>query len=97
VKYLDLQDSVAKATLKAARTELDFRENIAWAKYKTGRMTWECLLDPTNITGGSAGFGDYYVEDGELKAPDKFTMTVDVARNPPLQSRPGSWTLGGYH
>jgi len=97
VNFFDLQKDVAIVVLKNARAELNARERIAWAKYKTGSMSWEDLSDPDTITGGAAGFGDYRVQGGLLMAPDKFSMTVDIARSSPTISDPGIWKLGEFH
>jgi type II secretory pathway pseudopilin PulG len=96
-KYLELQTDVAKENFKAAKAELDLRECIAWARYKTYQLSWAGLVNPDTITGGTSGFGKYKVENGRLKAPGLFKMSVDIKRNLPTKSRPGTWVLGKYH
>ena len=64
-KYFDLQDDAAKASLKRAVAELNARENMAWAKYKSGNAS--NLPTENEITGGAGGFGDFYVGSNVLR------------------------------
>jgi prepilin-type N-terminal cleavage/methylation domain-containing protein len=92
-KYFDLQDDAAKASLKRAVAELNARENMAWAKYKSGNTG--SLPSEADITGGASGFGDFYVSGGVLSAPNNFSIRANVNRTAPNESSPGIWALDG--
>lgn len=92
-----LQEQASKAELIGAKAYLDTRESVAWVKYREGKILWDEIQNPDTITGGTEGFGDFKVEDGELKACQKFTMTVDISRVPPTPIAPGRWELGEFH
>ncbi len=57
-KYIELQQDAAKGTLKRAAIELNARENIAWAKYKS-KVGQETVL-PT-VGELTADFDDFTV------------------------------------
>lgn len=95
-KYFELQDDAAKAALKRAVAELNARENMAWAKYKSGNTSG--LPSQALIV---ADFGDFQVEGGgesggTLSAPDNFSITATVTRTVPTESQPGLWQITSF-
>ena len=97
-KYFELQDDAAKAALKRAVAELNARENMAWAKYKSGGAS--NLPTKDEITGGAGGFGDFYVSAGaggdELAAPGNFSIKAAVTRTVSSEAAPGAWKLDQF-
>jgi prepilin-type N-terminal cleavage/methylation domain-containing protein len=96
-KYFELQDDAAKAALKRAVAELNARENMAWAKYKSGNTA--SLPGTTLIT---ADFGDFAVAGvaenggvGTLSSPN-FSITATVNRTSSTENQPGLWTVQNY-
>ncbi len=101
-KYFELQDDAAKAALKRAVAELTARDNLAWAKYKSGTTDANYdsvadLNDPTKIINadGSGSFGDFTVNgmaatDNELRSPN-FTIYAKVNRIAADENSPGIW------
>jgi prepilin-type N-terminal cleavage/methylation domain-containing protein len=96
-KYFELQDDAAKAALKRAVAELNARENMAWAKYKSGNTA--SLPGTTLIT---SDFGDFAVSgvaenggQGTLSSPN-FSITATVNRTQSTENQPALWTVVNY-
>ena len=105
-KYFELQDDAAKAALKRAVAELSARDNLAWAKYKSGTTDANYdsvadLNDPTKIINadGSGSFGDFTVNGmaatgNKLTSPN-FTIYALVDRTQATENSPGIWDSSG--
>jgi len=99
-KYFELQDDAAKAALKRAVAELTARDNLAWAKYKSGSSTIDTVGKLNNTTvvineDGSGNFGDFTVSgigatDNKLTSSN-FTIYAEVDRAPAEENSPGIW------
>jgi len=101
-KYFELQDDAAKAALKRAVAELSARDNLAWAKYKSGTTDANYdsvadLNDPTKIINadGSGSFGDFTVNGmaatGNKLTSTNFTIYALVNRTAATENSPGIW------
>ena len=103
-KYFELQDDAAKSALKRAVAELTARDNLAWAKYKSGTTDPNYddiadLNDPTKIIGaagadGNYSFGDFYIDkfgNGASLKSGNFTIYCTVDRAPASENSPGIW------
>ena len=105
-KYFELQDDAAKAALKRAVAELSARDNLAWAKYKSGTTdanydSIDDLNDTTKIINadGSGSFGDFTVNGlaataNVLTSPN-FTIFAKVDRKKAEENSPGIWDSSG--
>ena len=102
-KYFDLQDDAAKAALKRAVAELTARDNLAWAKYKSGTTdadydtvdelnTLANIITETTVVGN---FGDFTVDgmaaEGNKLTSSNFTIYALVDRTAATESSPGIW------
>jgi len=100
-KYFQLQDDAAKAALKRAVAELSARDNLAWAKYKTGSTdpfaSVSDLNDMTKIISadGDGKFGDFQVDGiaatGNKLTSTNFTIFAIVDRIQAIENSPGIW------
>ena len=99
-KYFELQDDAAKAALKRAVAELTARDNLAWAKYKSGTTdtnydTVVKLNTMANIISADGSFGDFTVSamaatGNKLTSPN-FTIYALVDRTAATENSPGIW------
>jgi len=99
-KYFDLQDDAAKAALRRAVAELTARDNLAWAKYKSGSSAIDTVgkLNDTTVVingDGSGNFGDFTVSGigatGNKLTSSNFTIYAEVDRDPATENSPGIW------
>lgn len=102
-KYFELQDDAAKAALKRAVSELTARDNLSWAKYKSGDTdTFASIADLNDITKvvnatadtGFYWFGDFAVDKLDAGAKVKsrnFTIQVTLDRTAASENSPGIW------
>jgi len=88
-KYFDLQDDAARASLKSAIAELNARENMAWASYKSSQGD-----KPTYGT-TIAGLGDFVVTGDATSAvlsSDNTNVTVTLKRTEVnIEKSPALW------
>ena len=99
-KYFELQDDAAKSALKRAVAELTARDNLAWAKYKSGTTDADYddiddLNDKTKIISADGSFGDFTVSamavaDNVLTSTN-FTISAKVGRQQATENSPGIW------
>lgn len=99
-KYFELQDDAAKAALKRAVAELTARDNLAWAKYKSGTTdpnydSVADLNDMTKIISADGSFGDFTVDGmaatGNKLTSTNFTIYALVNRTAATENSPGIW------
>jgi len=106
-KYFELQDDAAKAALKRAVAELSARDNLAWAKYKSGTTdaNYDTVLKLNTLhniiseNGVDGNFGDFAVDKmdatgNKLTSPN-FTIYALVDRAPATENSPGIWGSSG--
>lgn len=99
-KYFELQDDAAKAALKRAVAELTARDNLAWAKYKSGTtdVNYDSITDlndMTKIISADGAFGDFKVSamaaTGNQLTSTNFTIYALVNRTAATENSPGIW------
>ena len=86
-RYFGIPQDAAEAALKTAVSELNARENLAWAKWKADKIDYTA----GNIKSDLKGFA--VDDDNKLLSSGSFNRQAVVSRTPPTDDKPGKWEI----
>jgi len=99
-RYFGIPQDAAETALKTAVSELNARENLAWAKWRADGLSDTVTAITSDLKGFTVDVvdvvdeGNYLLCSGSFNLwSGSFSQQADVSRTPPTDDKPGKWAI----